>query len=355
MSDKPISLKVLAAHLGLTVPTVSRALNNYADISPATRERVKRAADELGYRPNQNARRLSLGTSETIGYLMPRFSSSIAQPFVAQLLQGLGEALSKRNWDLLVTHADSSKDELSQIERLIRSGRVGGLVISRPLKNDPRIRLMQDLKCPFVVHGRTASCESYAWYDVDGEDAFITAVNHLVGFAHNRVAFVGAPLQHQFAQDRLNGYQTAIKSNGLDVDPDLIQIADFSDDGGEIAMNILLDLPTPPTAVVCVSDIMAFGAMAAIRGRGLRPGVDVSIIGYDGLKFGIHSNPPLTTMAQPQAHAGRRLGDMLLAIIDGDDPAKHQELQRAQLLRRKTDGPLERVPETTVSFREEHT
>lgn len=355
MSDKPISLKVLAAHLGLTVPTVSRALNNYADISPATRDRVKRAADELGYRPNQNARRLSLGTPETIGYLMPRFSSAIAQPFVAQLLQGLGEALSKRNWDLLVSHAESSKDELTQIERLVRSGRVGGLVISRPLKNDPRIRLMQDLNCPFIVHGRTASCDSYAWYDVDGEDAFITAVNHLVSLGHSRVAFVGAPLQHQFAQDRLNGYQIAIQSNGLDIDPDLIQIAEFSDDGGEIAMNILLDLPNPPTALVCVSDTVAFGAMAAIRARGLRPGVDVSIIGYDGLKFGIHSNPPLTTMAQPQAHAGRRLGDMLLAIIDGDDPAKHQELQRAQLLRRKTDGLLTEAAQTNVSYREERT
>ena len=97
MSGKPVSLKVLAAHLDLTVGTVSRALNNYADISPVTRDRVNRAADELGYRANQNARRLSIGNPETVGYLMPRFSSSIAQPFVAQLLQGLGEALSKRS------------------------------------------------------------------------------------------------------------------------------------------------------------------------------------------------------------------------------------------------------------------
>lgn len=354
MSGKPISLKILAAHLDLTVPTVSRALNNYADISPATRDRVKRAAKELGYRPNQNARRLSLGTSETIGYLMPRFSSAIAQPFVAQLLQGLGEALSKRNWDLLVSQAESSKDELSQIERMVRSGRVGGLVISRPLKNDPRIRLIQDLKCPFVVHGRTATCDDYAWYDVDGEDAFETAVNHLVSLGHSRVAFIGAPLQHQFVQDRLNGYHNAITGNGLKIDQDLIQIAEFSDDGGEIAMNMLLDLPSPPTGIVCLSDTMALGALAAIRARGMTPGQEISVIGYDGLKFGMHSNPPLTTMAQPQAHAGRRLGDMLLAIIDGDDPAKHQELQRAQLVRRQTDGPLRKVAvQNDVLSREE--
>ena len=354
MSAKSVSLKVLAAYLGLTVGTVSRAMNGYTDISPATRERVRRAADEMGYRPNQTARRLSLGASETICYLMPRYSTSVAQPFVAQLLQGLGEALSKRNWDLLVSHADSSKDELHHIERLVRSGRVGGMVISRPLKNDPRIALLQDLKCPFVVHGRTAKSESYAWYDVDGEAAFVEAVNHLVSLGHGEIAFVGAPLQYQFAQDRLNGFERAMADNGLTVRRDHIQIADFSDEGGEIATNILLEADTPPTAIVCLSDTMALGALAAIRAKGLRPGVDISVIGYDGLTFGAHANPPLTTMSQPQAHAGRRLGDMLLSIIDGDAPDKHQELQRAHLLRRKTDGPLQKAAvQNDVSIREE--
>lgn len=354
MSQNSVSLKVLAARLELTVSTVSRALNGYTDISPATRERVQRTAEEMGYRPNQNARRLSIGSSETIGYLMPRYSSSIAQPFIAQLLQGLGEALSKRNWDLLVRHAESSQEELAQIDRMVRSGRVGGLVISRPLKNDPRIKLLQDLKCPFVVHGRTSRCEDYAWYDVDGEDAFVMSVNHLVGLGHSQIAFVGAPLQYQFAQERLNGYRLGLKANGLASSDDLIQITDFSDEGGEIATNILLDLPTPPTAIICVSDTMALGALAAIRARGLLPGKNISVVGYDGLKFGEHANPPLTTMAQPQAHAGRRLGDMLLSLIDGDDPKQHQELQRAHLVRRKTDGLLQKqTTQNDVSIREE--
>jgi LacI family transcriptional regulator len=339
MSDKPVNLKSLAAHLGLTVGTVSRAMNDYTDISATTRERVQKAAAELGYRPNQNARRLSLGTPETICYLMPRQTGTTTQPFIAQLLQGLGEALARRNWDLLVYQAESSHNDLERIDRLVRSGRVGGVVISRPLKNDPRVQLLKDLACPFVVHGRTADCADYAWYDVDGEDAVVTAMNHLVGLGHRRIAYVGAPLQHQFAQERLNGYTRALDHNGLVQDPQFIQIADFSDEGGEIAAAMFLDLPEPPTAIVCVSDTVALGVLAGIRARGLQPGHDVSVIGYDGLHFGIHANPPLTTMTQPQTHAGRRLGDMLLAIIDGDDPKKHQELQRAHLVRRKTDGP----------------
>ncbi|MEP2890560.1 LacI family DNA-binding transcriptional regulator [Tateyamaria sp.] len=354
MPDKPVNLKSLAAHLGLTVGTVSRAMNDYADISVATRQRVQKAAAELGYRPNQNARRLSLGQPETVCYLMPRQTGVTIQPFVAQLLQGLGEALGRRNWDLLVHHAESSQDDLERIDRLVRTGRVGGIVISRPLKNDPRVQLLKDLGCPFVVHGRTAEFADYAWYDVDGEDALVTAVNHLADLGHRRIAYVGAPLQHQFAQERLNGYNRAVLHNGLTPDPQLIQIANFSDDGGEMAASILLDLPEPPTGIVCVSDTVAFGVLAGIRARGMQPGQDVSVIGYDGLHFGIHANPPLTTMAQPQAHAGRRLGDMLLAIVDGGDPKAHQELQRAHLVRRKTDGPpLQGAVQDNVSERED--
>ncbi|MDB9708087.1 substrate-binding domain-containing protein [Planktotalea frisia] len=354
MSNKPVNLKAVAAHLGLTVSTVSRALNDYPDISQATRTRVKQAADKLGYRANQNARRLSKGTPETICYLMPRQIGPNAQPFVAQLLSGLGEALNERSWDLLVSQADASVGDIESIERLVRSGRIAGLVISRPLKNDPRVKLMQKLGCPFVVHGRTADCEDYAWYDVDGEDAFVTAVNHLVTLGHRRIGFIGAPLQYQFAQERLDGYARGLQHNGIAQESELVEIAEFSDEGGMAAAGILLDLPKPPTAIVCVTDMIALGALEAMHARGVIPGSDVSLIGYDGLHFGKHANPPLTTLAQPQAHAGRRLGDILLAIIDGAEPTTFQELQRAYLVRRKTDGPAPtELGRSNVSFREE--
>lgn len=354
MAGKTVNLKVLAAHLGLTVSTVSRALNDYADIKPATRDRVRKAADELGYRANQNARRLSIGTPETVCYLMPRQIGANAQPFVAQLLAGLGEALNERNWDLLVSQAEASAGDITSIERLVRSGRVAGIVISRPLKNDPRIKLLQQLGCPFVVHGRTANSADYAWYDVDGEDAFVTAINHLARLGHRRIGFIGAPLQYQFAQERLDGYTRGLAHNGLSQDPDLVQIAEFTDDGGTAAAGVLIDLPNPPTAMVCVTDMMALGALEALHARALTPGEDVSVIGYDGLHFGKHANPPLTTLAQPQAHAGRRLGDILLSIIDGADPTKFQELQRAHLVQRMTDGPANvNAGQEDVSVREE--
>ena len=135
------------------------------------------------------------------------------------------------------------------------------------------------------------------------------------------------------------GYRRALLDRSLDVDPALEAESDMSLDGGYRAMRYLLALDSPPTAVVCVSDMVAVGAMKAIREHGWRAGREVSVIGYDGLPIGEHTDPALTTMAQPLQAAGRRIGDMLLSVIDGEDPRTHQELWRATLERRETDGP----------------
>ena len=337
--SKRVSLKQLAAHLGLTESTVSRALNNYPDISPKTRERVQEEALRLGYNANPMARPLATGIAEAVAYIMPESNSSISEPFVAQLLTGLGESLGHRGWDLLVTQSVSAEEEPEMIRKLVTSGRVSGVVLSRPQKNDARIKLLKEAKFPFIVHGRSAESADYAWYDVDSKAAFIDAVDHLVALGHSRIGFIGAATYYTFAQMRLDGYREGLVANGLQTDEELVQITDLSDDGGERAAGYLLDMDEPPTALLCTTDLQAIGALAAARARGLAPGADVSVIGYDGLRLGRHTNPPLTTMAQPQAHSGRQLGDMLLAIIDGGDPKNFQELRRAELLRRQSDGP----------------
>ncbi len=334
------TLKDLAKALDLTEGTVSRALNGYSDISPRTVKRVEAAAIQLGYKANQNARRLATGVAEAVAYVIPQNHSSLAEPFVSQLLQGIDDSLSRRGWDLLVSHARSAEDESDKISKLITSGRVGGVVLSRPFRNDSRIKLLQKADFPFVVHGRSEQSDSYAWYDIDNELAFTTAVNHLVELGHVRIGFVGAPLYYNFAYQRLEGYKKALAENNIDYDDSIVVITEMNDDSGESAAANLLDSSHPPSAFLCVSDTQAIGVLAAARARGLVSGQDISVVGYDGLNIGRHTNPPLTTMSQPLAQSGRELGDMLLAIIDGDDPKKHQVLKRAELLLRKSDGPL---------------
>ena len=335
-----VSLKFLAKELGLAEGTVSRALNGYSDISEATKDRVIACANKHNYKANQTARRLATGVAEAVAYLMPANTNALSEPFVSQLLEGLGQSLAKRNWDLLVVQASSSEDEAETIAKLSRSGKVSGVVISRPYKQDSRIELLQKYKVPFIVHGRSVSHSDYAWYDVDSQTAFIDAVDHLVVLGHQRIGFIGAPTYYHFAQMRLDGYRSGLISNGLDVDESLIEVAELSDDAGERAAVNMLKSPLPPTAILCATDTQAIGALSAIRAQGLEAGKDVSVIGYDGLAFGKHTNPPLTTMAQPLAHSGRQIGDMLLAIIDGGKPTDFQELRSAELVRRMSDGPF---------------
>ena len=346
-----VSLKFLAKELGIAEGTVSRALNDYPDISEATRLRVKEAAEHYGYKANQTARRLATGVAEAVAYLMPANTNALSEPFVSQLLEGLAQSLAKRGWDLLVVQAASIEEEAETIAKLSSSGKVSGVVISRPYKQDSRIDLLRKYKMPFIVHGRSVSHDDYAWYDVDSQSAFMDAVDHLVLLGHQKIGFVGAPTYYHFAQMRLDGYRDGLKHNGLSFDEDLVEIAELSDDAGERAGVSLLRSQTPPTAIICATDTQAIGVLAAIRSQGLEPGKDVSVIGYDGLAFGKHTSPPLTTMAQPLAHSGRQIGDMLLAIIDGGDPIDYQELRSAKLVRRMSDGPVR--PENKTLHEEE--
>lgn len=336
---KRTNIKDLAKALQLSEGTVSRALNGYTDISEKTAARVRAMALELDYRPNQLARRLATGIPESVAYVIPQAHSSIAEPLIAQVLHGLNESLSRRGWDLLVSHSPSGEADLDAIRRLIDSGRTSGIVLSRPFKHDARIELLREARFPFVVHGRSIEHADYAWFDIDNEDAYRQAVEHLFELGHRRIGFLGAPLYFQFAQLRLDGYRRALGDVGIGYDEALVEIAEFTDEGGMRAAGDLLDGADPPTALICVSDVVAFGAIAAARTRGLEVGRDVSVLGYDGLKFGQHTHPPLTTLAQPQVQAGRELGDMLLAIIDGDDPVRHQRLRRADLVIRQSVGP----------------
>lgn len=335
-----VTLKTLSRHLGLTEGTVSRAINNYPDISAQTRKRVQQAASQLGYRPNSNARRLATGKAECVGYVLPwQAGNTIAEPFLGELLSGISAAITDIHWDLNLAVARSAKDELAIITRLAQSGRVSGLMISRTLVHDPRVEHMQSLGIPFVTHGRTASSDSHAWFDIDNFGAFREAVGHLTQLGHSRIAHIRGPLEYNFATSRLAGYRQGLLDNNLDVEPELEANSDMSQNGGYRAMRYLLSLSVPPTALTCVSDMVALGAMKALREQGLMPGRDISVIGYDGLSIGEHTHPALTTMAQPLEAAGKRIGEMLLAVIDGDNPGAHQELWKATLTCRETDRP----------------
>lgn len=334
-----VNLRELAEQLGLSQGTVSRALNDYPDVNEETRKRVKEMARRTGYRANSTARRLARGAPETVAFLLPTEAVQSGDTVVYKVLAGVSSTLATRGWDLLIHPPAQDDDEIGALERLLESDRVAGVIVARPYKEDPRIDVLRKANVPFVVHGRDASSEDYAWFDVDGATAMAEAVAHLNSLGHKRIGFIGAPTSYSYAQMRLEGYRAGMANAGVADTRALERFSDQSDHGGESAAADLLDLAKPPTAIVCVTDVLAMGALRAIRARGLRPGRCVSVIGFDGLQMSRHSNPPLSTMAQPIPETGRILAEMLLAVIEGGEPKDFQTLSRAKLIRRESDGP----------------
>ena len=334
------SLKSIAKKLSLSESTVSRALNNYKDISKSTKELVNKTVNKMGYQPNVFARRLASGNPECLGFVIPWRDGQLNDPFLGELMAGMSSALNKNGWDLTVLVAKSLEEEIQLFKKLSVSKNISGLVISRTLRKDKRFGLLTNLKIPFVAHGRSNDCNESAWLDIDNEAAFYDMAKHFISLGHKKIAHIGGPSIYNFSIQRESGWRQGISEVGYDLPNEYLQIAELSFEGGMKAMDKLLSLDVPPTSVCCVSDTVAVGAMQSIRNHNLSPGKEVSLIGYDGLELGAWIDPPLSTMKQPLQSVGEDLALMLMNLVNRKKrPAELQKLFRASLLRRGTDNP----------------
>ena len=340
------SLAGLARHLRLSKGTVSRALNGYSDIAPATRARVAAAADALGYRASTTARRLAQRRVETVGLVVPVGTRQLNTLFLAEFLSGLTVTLGGRGYDLIVRSA-AGDDPLADYRELIEARKVDGFVITRTRRDDPRVAMLMAADVPFVTYGRTSWPDRHAWLDTDGEQAFHAATTHLLALGHRRIGLISAGSMMMASEHRIAGYRARLAEAGLPDARDLIVEGDMSGDSGARAATALLAGHDRPSAILCANDMMALGAIQAIRRAGLRVPQDVSIIGFDGIAIGSLVDPALTTMTHDAAQAGARVAEMLLAILAGGDPTRQQFLVRASLVRRASDGP---PPEAAAAY-----
>ena len=334
-----LGIRALAQELDLSITTVSRALDGYSDVSARTRERVTKAAAARGYRPNANARRLKTGRSDSIGFLLPMGAGGFSDPFLAELLASIGARLAETDQDLLVCAIPEGEGEIAAIRRLIDGRKVDGVILPRTRWHDARVDFLIDAGVPFVTHGRTSRADDHPWLDIDGEAAFRNATARLIGLGHRRIGLINGPAIFSYARYRRAGFEAAIRFAGLPVDPDLMVDAGQGPEMGAAELGWLIDRDQPPTALLCATDRIAIGALSALAARGLIPGHDVSVIGYDDLPFAAHTTPPLTTLRQPIAAEGRALVDMLHRRIAGAPVEDLQTLWLATLIPRQTDGP----------------
>ncbi|TCL08818.1 LacI family transcriptional regulator [Shimia isoporae] len=337
------NLKDLSAKLGLSQTTVSRALNGYPEVSESTRLRVMQVAKEMNYAPNARAKRLATGRTMTIGHVLPVSKKhEMVNPIFADFIAGAGEVYSANGYDLQLSVVEDV-DEEGFYRRLAARGTVDGMVVHGPKVNDMRVPLLTELGMPFIVHGRSSDVDlPYNFVDVNNRRSFERATSFLLDLGHRRIALLNGFSDMDFAARRAAGYSSALATRGVSPDPDLMLHDEMTEAFGYDAMRSFFEMDNSPTAVVCSSIIPAIGVRRALWDAGLVMGKDVSVIVHDDdLSYFRNGGdvPEFTAVRSSVREAGRRVGEVLMDMIETPDAPVRQVMLEAALLVGQSTGP----------------
>lgn len=325
-----VTLKNIADKVGKSVPTVSRALAGFDDISPKTRDYVQAVAKEMGYVPNNFARKLQSQKADAVGLILPGAENlRSSDPFFGLLLSGIIEKTSAAGMDLSISAA-SEENELDVYMEHIKSQRVDGFIIVRTHREDKRIELLRKNNFPFVSFGRMENDNDFHFVDEDGTWGIEQIVDHLVQLGHTNLGCIAEPLLFTKSFLRVQGFKNGLKKNNLPFSDENLVVTNYRQRSGREAALRLLDLPDPPTAIVALNDLLAIGAIQAARERGLVVGKNVSITGFDDIVLAEMSTPGLTTLHQPAHKMGTLVAQNLIQQI------KNQSIEQSQIVLKPT-------------------
>ena len=320
--------------------TVSRVVNNQPNVRAGTRERVLQAIRELSYHPNAAARALSAGRTRNIGMIFPPEEDILARPYFTELSVKLERNLSSRGYHLFLgSIRKGTKDP--ELHRLIAERKVDGLILFAPSADDPNVRLLAAENVPFVVvHGRSRDAR-YSYVDSDNGAGLRLVLEHVSGLGHRHIAFVCGPLQELNAQERLDAYRGFLESRAFPYDERLVFRGDWSLESGYDAFTRLFGKGRRPTAIVFSNDQMALGGIKAAHDQGVSLPGEVSITGFDDIKYASFSSPSLTTIRQPTDEIARTAVDLMLERITRDSPFR-EIILAPELIVRSSTGPVQR-------------
>ncbi|MET9318503.1 LacI family DNA-binding transcriptional regulator [Kribbella sp. NPDC003505] len=332
------TLKQVAAHAEVSVQTVSNALNAPHRLRPDTLERVNRSIELLNYRPNRNARSLRTSAVELIGYCVPSWPNQ-THLVMDQFLHALCAAAERTGRHILLFTAPGGVDGMPTYDDLHARRLVDGFVLSQTETHDPRHGWLKQQGIPFVSFGRVwkETTQPGPWVDVDGAAGSATAVRHLYETGRRRIAFLGWPKTSGLAEDRAGGWRDACKDLGLPTAGLAVRCREDTIEDGARATARLLDDDGAVDGIVALSDILALGALRELTRRGLAPGRDVGVTGFDDSPLAEVVSPGLTSLRQPMD----QIAEELITILTGGpgDTAPAGRLLQPELVIRGSSAP----------------
>jgi LacI family transcriptional regulator len=310
------SIKDVAAEAGVSVATVSRVLNDHPSVSADARTRVLAAVEVLGYRPNAVARSLRTDQTHTLGLVI----SDVLNPYFTELARSVEEEARALGYSVIIGNADERPDLQDHHVRNLLDRRIDGLLVS---PTDGGSRLMPDAAragTPMVFVDRWIPGFDVPVVRADGQAAVRDLVVHLHGLGHRRLAIIAGPAATTTGRERVAAFRKALGAYGLDLPDAYIGQGDFQAESGRQVTEGFLDLPVPPEAVFAADNLMALGALDAVRARGMRVPDDIALAAFDDIPWFVHTDPPITAIAQPTGELGRAAVRALVDRIEGRPP-----------------------------------
>ena len=332
-----INIEELSRTLGLSVSTVSKALNGYSDVSSTTRDRVLQAADHLGYQPSAAARNLRRKRTEKIGVVV-NYPINIVDDYLSELIPGAALAAEQAAYNLILYTSVAQHPE--RISKICQAREVDGLLLLWPPQLDHTIALMEKERMPYIVLPRRVPNGDVSYIAADHESGGRLLTEHLIQLGHTRIGFTTRPEMHETSADRHRGYCSALSNAGISLDEKIVLETDSKDpQSGEKALQTFWDMDGRPTAILCFTDPMAMQMLAAANELGIRIPEELSVTGHDGILTSGMTVPALTSVRQPIPEMGRLAVENLLSHINDRELPPSQQTLAVELVIRDSTGP----------------
>lgn len=333
-----VTIVDVARDAGVSIATVSAALNNRPGVSEPTRKRIVATALELGWSPSLRGRSLSQKRAFNVGLVIQRSSSVIASdPFFAGFISGIESVLEDGGYALVLQVAPTRQRAVERYRRLAADHRVDGVFLTDVSTPDSRFDLVRQLGIPAVAINAKPEWDGISTVRQSHQPGIDALLDHLVGLGHRRIAHVSGPRDYIHAHDRETAWRDYLSA--ARIRPGAQVEGDFSLAGGSRAAAILLRRHPRPTAVFCANDLMAIGFIAKATEMGFSVPGDVSVAGYDGIDFGAYARPSLTTVNTAPHSLGMEAARVLLGMVDGEPPS-HVDTEPTSLVVRASTGPV---------------
>ena len=325
------TIREVAESAGVSIASVSRVFSGFR-VTEDVKRRVREAARMLNYQPNRVARNLRSRQTQTVGVIIP----DIENPFYTSVIGGIEEVLQASDYSLLLANSNENPKREQTNVRTFQSEGVAGIIFTPSGSDSDIYAQLMATGIPLVAISRVPDTLQIDAVSTANREGARTAMAHLMGLGHRRIAMISGPPWISTAQERLRGFEEILSEHRVAPRRALIEYADFRQRGGYDAMRRLLALPEIPTAVFVGSNLMTLGALQAIHESKLSIPHDISVIGFDDMPWAVSLDPPLTAVAQPAYQVGLTAARLLLERVRQPDRQPHRIVLETSLIVRSS-------------------